>query len=134
VQHSYGVDLQVDEPGPGFVSLGEVVSLGGMAGWEVGAKERPYLTTPNALIRKIPGLAKGKDLDVKLEFKKSTWALLNGMRREVKNWKIVVPGAEGGTQAFSGFLTSLDTEIPEDDGMVISMTIAVDTITAWVDA
>lgn len=126
--HVFSTTLQVDwTGGVSYGSIAEVFRISG-PGFKVGSSNMTNLNSPNAAKEKKPGFIDAGEVSIGVTWTKAVYNSAVGALRKTLNWKLIFPlvGAEvtASSVTFSGHLTGIPLEVPDDDR--ISHTITID--------
>jgi hypothetical protein len=69
------------------------------------------------------GLIEPGETDVVIQFDKTIYGTLRGLRGAKKFWKITIP--DGSTQVFAGYIKKIGPETPLDDIVTVNLTMMV---------
>ncbi len=111
-----------------FVAFGLIKSISGPKG-KGGVSKATTLTSPSATQEKLPGLWDEGSYSMTCIFKAADMTTIRGWIRVMQSFQIQAPdgtgASTGSTWQFSGFITELGEEFPEDDLITVDCTFEI---------
>ena len=127
--HVFSTTLQVDwTGGVSYGSIAEVFRISG-PNIKVSTTMLTNLNSPSAAREKTPGFIDGGECTFSITWTKAVINQAVGALRKKLNWKLIFPlvGAEvtASNWTFTGHLTALGNDVPEDDRIVCPLTVDI---------
>lgn len=119
--HSYGSTLgYATTSGGSYTSVGEVIDV--EHSWNPAkAVKFTHLNSDNAANEYKPGLIEPGTMKATVNYNKTDYNALYGLRRTLRYWKVTSP--DSGNMYIYGFITDLSNPHPDDDRVTFTVTI-----------